>query len=58
MKKPKKPVRWQKECMSSYNLNCKDWSVVSESESYLKIINKKSGKLKFLDKYRRKSYAI
>lgn len=58
MKQPKKPVRWQKECMTAYNLNCKDWSVVSESESYLKIINRKDGKMKFLDKYRRKSYAV
>lgn len=53
VKQPKKPVRWQKEVLTAHNLNAKHWAVVSESEFYVKFINKETGRIKTLDKFRR-----
>lgn len=54
MKNPKKLTRMQKEIVSSHGLIAKNWALVEETEFYLKIINKDSGKTRMVDKFRRK----
>lgn len=54
MKQPKKPSRRQKECMSAHYLDWKKWMIVEETEFYLKIINKETGRRKTIDKYLRR----
>ncbi len=53
MKQPKKLTRDQKECLSAHYLNCKDWMLVEETEFYYRIINKNTGAIKSVDKFRR-----
>ena len=53
MKQPKKLTREQKECLSAHYLNCKDWMLVEETEFYYRIINKNTGTIKSVDKFRR-----
>lgn len=53
MKQPKKLTREQKECLSARYLNCKDWMLVEETEFYYRIINKNTGAIKSVDKFRR-----
>lgn len=53
MKQPKKLTREQKECLSAHYLNCKDWMLVEETEFYYRIINKNTGVIKGVDKFRR-----
>lgn len=52
-KRPRKPVRWQKECLSAHHLKVDDWLILEETEFYLKIINTKTKKTKHVDKFRR-----
>lgn len=54
MKNPRKLTRTQKEIVSAYGLNARNWALVEETEFYLKIINKESGKARTVDKFRRK----
>lgn len=54
MKNPKRLTREQKEIVSSHGLNARNWALVEETEFYLKIINKESGKTRMVDKFRRK----
>lgn len=51
MKQPKRPTREQKAMISSYYLNPKQWMVAGETEFYLKIVNKETGKLRMISKY-------
>lgn len=53
MKNPKKLTRQQKECLSAHYLNADNWVLVEETDFYLKIINKQTGKRKSVDKFRR-----
>lgn len=53
MKQPKKLTRSQKECLSAHHLKTDNWMLVEETEFYLKIINKETGKRKSVDKFRR-----
>jgi hypothetical protein len=53
MKQPKRLTRSQKECLSSYGLNADDWGLIVETDFYLKIVNRKNGDRKSLDKFRR-----
>ena len=53
MKQPKKLTGEQKECLSAHYLNCKDWMLVEETEFYYRIINKNTGTIKSVDKFRR-----
>ena len=53
MKRPKKLTREQKECLSAHYLNCKDWMLVEETEFDDRIINKNTGVIKSVDKFRR-----
>ena len=55
MKNQKKPTRAQKEAISAYYFNPKEWAVVKETEFYLYIINKETGKKKTIDKFRRRA---
>lgn len=54
MKQPKRPTREQKAMISSYHLNPNHWMVVGETELYLKIVNKETGKLRLISKYRKR----
>lgn len=53
MKQPKKLTRAQKECLSAHHLRADNWMLVEETDFYLKIINKETGKRKSVDKFRR-----
>jgi hypothetical protein len=53
MKQAKKLTRSQKECLSAHMLNPKEWALVTETEFYLKIINRETGRTKMVDKFRR-----
>lgn len=53
MKQPKKLTLEQKRCLTAHHLVAKNWMLVEETEFYLKIINKESGKTKMIDKFRR-----
>lgn len=54
MKQPKKLTREQKECLSAHYLNWREWMLVEEREFYYRIINKNTGAMKNVDKFRRK----
>lgn len=51
MKNPKRLTREQKQAVSAANLNPDNWSLVEQTESYLKIIHKTSGKIRRIDRY-------
>lgn len=53
MKQPKKLTKDQKICVSAHHLNAKNWSLVKETEFYLYIINKETGRTRRVDKFRR-----
>lgn len=53
MKQPKKLTRDQKCCVSAHYLNANDWMLVDETEFYYKIINKNTGVIKSIDKFRK-----
>ena len=52
-KRPRKPIRWQKECISAHNLQVKKWLVYGETDFYLKIVNVDTGSKTSIDKFRR-----
>ncbi len=54
MKQPKKPTREQKSCLFAHNLNWKDWMILEETGFYFRIIHKKTGAIKSIDKFARK----
>lgn len=51
MKKPKKLTREQKIAVSAAGINAKNWMLVEQTEFYLKIIHKTSGKTRRIDRY-------
>ena len=51
MKKNKKWTREQKECLSAHYLSIKHWSLLEETEFYLKIINNETKRTKMVDKF-------
>lgn len=53
MKQPKRLTRQQKECLSAHYLNADNWMLVEETDFYLKIINKHTGKVRNADKFKR-----
>lgn len=53
MKQPKRLTRSQKECLSAHYLNADNWMLVEETGFYLKIINKQTGKVRSVDKFKR-----
>ncbi len=54
MKQPKKLTRDQKMCVSAHYLNARDWMLVEETEFYYRIINKKTGAIRSIDKFRKR----
>lgn len=54
MKQPKKLTREQKECVSAHYMNPDEWMLAKESDFYLWIVHKTSGKIKSVDKFRRR----
>lgn len=52
MKQPKRLTCEQKRCLSAHSLNWKDWMFVEETEFCYRIINKKTGAIKSVDKFR------
>lgn len=54
MKQPKKPTRTQKEVIRSHYLNEKEYMVLRESDFYLTLIHKATGKTKIIDNFIRK----
>lgn len=51
MKQSKKLTREQKIAVSAANLNSDSWLLVEQTEFYLKIIHKTSGKTRRVDRY-------
>lgn len=51
MKQPKKLTREQKQAVSAAGLLPDNWQLIEETEFYLKIINKTSGKTRRIDRY-------
>lgn len=51
MKQPKKLTREQKQSVSAAGLSPDSWALVEQTEFYLKIINKISGKIRRVDRY-------
>ena len=54
MKRPKKLTREQKEVVANHGLRPDEWSLVAETEFYYKLMNKETGLIKSVDKFRRK----
>lgn len=52
MKQPKRLTCEQKKCLAAHFLNWKDWALVEETEFYYRIINKRTGAIKSVDKFR------
>lgn len=53
MKQPKKLTREQKKCLAAHCLNWRDWMLVEKTDFYYRIINKKTGIIKSVDRFRR-----
>ena len=51
MKQPKRPTRAQKEAIAAAMLNPDRWSVIGETEFYIKIINKYTRTIRRVDRY-------
>lgn len=54
IKQPKKLTREQKEIVANNNLIAKEWMFADDLGSYLKIIHKITGKIKLIDKHKKK----
>lgn len=50
MKQPKKLTLAQKRCLSAHKLDWKEWMLVEETENVYRVINKKSGEIKEVNK--------
>lgn len=53
MKQPKKLTLSQKKCLAAHKLNPSEWMLVEETEFCYRIINKQSGAIKRVDKFRK-----
>lgn len=51
MKQPKKLTRKQKNAVDTAKLNPDNWMLVEQTEFYLKIIHKTTGKIRRIDRY-------
>ena len=54
MKQPKKLTRTQKEAVYAAGLIVEEWSFLEETDFYFKVMNKKTGKIKSVDKFKRR----
>lgn len=57
MKQPKKLTRSQKKCVSAHCLDPDDWMLVEETDFYYRLINKDTGIIKSVDKFRKEQYS-
>ena len=55
MKQPKKLTRTQKEAVYAAGLMPDEWAFLEESDFYYKVMNKNTGKIKSVDKYKRRA---
>lgn len=55
IKQPKKLTREQKEIVSNHSLIVDNWMFAEDLGSYIKIVNKATGKPKIIDKYKKKA---
>lgn len=53
MKQPKKLTRPQKECADAHGLKAEEWDLIEETDFYYRIVNKRTGIVKSIDKFRR-----
>lgn len=54
IKQPKALTRTQKEILSNHDMNAKEWGFVGDLGSYIKVAHKQTGKIKIVDKYKKK----
>lgn len=54
MKQPKRLTRDQKVCVSAHGLVVDEWAFIEETDFYYRIINKKTGVKKSIDKFRKR----
>lgn len=54
MKRPKRLTRTQKEIISNHGLKPDEWALIVETEFYYRLINKQTGTIKSVDKFRKK----
>ena len=54
MKQPKKLTRKQKECLSGHQMNWHDWMFVDETDFSYRVIHKRTGAIKRVDKFIKK----
>lgn len=55
MKRVKTLNRVQKECASAHYLRADDWYLLEEWEFYYKLIHRVTNRIKFIDKFTRRS---
>ncbi len=53
MKQPKKLKRDYKMAVSAYGLKANDYMLQKDGDTYITIVNKRTGKTKIIDKYAR-----
>lgn len=51
MKQPKRLTRQQKQIVAANGLNAGNWMLAEETDFYLKLINKETGKKRAVDKF-------
>lgn len=51
MKNPKRLTREHKICASAQGLNPKEWGFVEETDFYYKLVNRRTGTIKSVDKF-------
>ena len=51
MKQPKRLTRQQKQIVTANGLNASNWMLAEETDFYLKLINKETGKKRAVDKF-------
>lgn len=51
MKQPKKLTRNQKEILSKHYMNANEWSLIQETDFYLTVVHRETGRTKRLDKH-------
>ena len=54
MKQPRKLTRTEKGILSNNYLNATEWMLLDETEAFLKIIHKTTGKIKMVTKFPKK----
>lgn len=55
MKQPKRLKRDYKLAVSAYGLTPDNWMLQKDGDVYITIVNKKSGKVRIIDKYARQN---